>query len=191
YRVSHVAWKICGDKNADCSIRNNCSESNNFLTTFNEYEKLKTIEVDTKFCGWLQCELSSKQSHDLCTTDDRYIVIEMNGPFPCLRVRQVKILANVGNDFIGSPESNRYMILNSRQVQTTYCESETLRVFGKLLSNDQSFNNNENNNNGKKRTSLYSNNNNNNNENNLREHMVGILFSQSGKLSELQRQYWH
>ena len=27
-----------------------------------------------------------------------------------------------------------------------------------------------------------------NNENDLREHMVGILFSQSGKLSELQKQ---
>ncbi|KAH7646731.1 e3 ubiquitin-protein ligase-like protein [Dermatophagoides farinae] len=201
YRISHISWKICGDnKIADSAImlRNNCPESNNFLNaTINEYEKLKTIEVDSKFCGWLQCELSAEQSYDLFNAnDDRYILIEMNGPFPCLRVRQIKMLATIDtNDSLNQlPESNRFMILNSRQVQTTYCELETLRVFrlltsqvfGKLLSNDQSFNNNENNNNNNdktKRTSLYS-----NNENNLREHMVGILFSQSGKLSELQRQ---
>nr|XP_027195486.1 E3 ubiquitin-protein ligase MYCBP2-like [Dermatophagoides pteronyssinus] len=200
YRISHISWKICGDKISDCSssssfIRNNCPESKNFLTKFNEYEKLRTIEVDTKFCGWLHCELSSKQSLDLCTTNDHYILIEMTGPFPCLRVRQVKILANdIDGSSFESSLSNRFMILNSKQVQIAHCESETLRVFrlltsqvfGKLLSSNdcQSLNNENNHNlNGKKRTSLYS-----NNDNNLREHMVGILFSQSGKLSELQRQ---
>lgn len=178
YKISRISLKICSD-NKDTLDKN--SDFNNKYLTSNNTIKVKTVDVNGKFFGWIQIEFNSEHNNELIN-NDKYLQVELNGPFEYLRVRQIKLLSCEKN----KPEQNKpFNALNYHQIQTSSCETETLRVFrlltsqvfGKLLSNNLS-------NMESKRLSIYQN----KNEIDLREHMVGILFSQYGKLTELQKQ---
>lgn len=155
---------------------------------------IKSYDVNSKTGSWVSANVS----------DESYIHfrIELKGA-ETLRVRQIKLL--------GIPTNNDEMLLkpniklfNSTQIQHRNCEAETLRVFrlltsqvfGKLILGNENENdidhdaNNEAANirsaetNGaldSNGTSMLA------DSLDLREHMVGILFSRS-KLSHLQKQ---
>lgn len=155
---------------------------------------IKSYDINLKTGLWLSTRIS----------DDAFIHfrIELKGS-ETLRVRQVKLLGVPigGGEFAGGLKSCPKQI-NTYQIQHRNCESETLRVFrlltaqvfGKLiLGNDQEIESNragatpanvrsagaaalESNATSMLADSL-----------DLREHMVGILFSRS-KLSHLQKQ---
>lgn len=171
-----------------------------------KFEKIKDFDLKNHSCGWIQCELTSQQSDEICLLD-RQLKIEINGLSNPVRIRQVKLLS-ISNYFdqfalselcsrlTSNKYPNSYPRLNTSSnfipIQISNCEAETLQVFrlltsqvfGKLLSNESStLSNNEN------RLSFYQNTENlNSNENDLKQHMVGILFSHCGRLSELQIQ---
>jgi len=211
HKVNQVSFKIMMERNDAlkyCSDIFNVNMYANSNSSEIEYEKVNTFEVDSKFCGWLHCELDQQQSDEIVSSF-KFLRIELTGPNQSVRVRQVKVLsiANCFNQLIGSEGTNYFSncvsehrkllsTADSLQIQISNCEAETLRVFrlltsqvfGKLLANESIAGNNYG---SEKRSSFYQNSNSNvnlNNENDLREHMVRILFSQSGKLSELQKQ---
>lgn len=157
---------------------------------------MKSFDVNSKTGSWISTNVS----------DESFIHfrIELKGA-ETLRVRQIKLLGiPISSDEV-IPKGNT-KLLNASQIQHRNCESETLRVFrlltaqvfGKLIlgsENDRELDdtNNEDGNS----TNLRSIGTNGALESNttsmladsldLREHMVGILFSRS-KLSHLQKQ---
>ncbi|RWS30275.1 E3 ubiquitin-protein ligase MYCBP2-like isoform X6, partial [Leptotrombidium deliense] len=146
--------------------------------------KLETVVVDNRFAGWLNWSLSQQENV-------KTVRIEMKGPDNTLRLRQVKILGLLDSKIgeLVKPVSQY------NNIQQLNCESETLRVFrlltsqvfGKLISGNESdsmdgakFDQNQ--------EQLIENNCANGDGTDLREHMVGILFSRSSKLTYLQKQ---
>lgn len=124
---------------------------------------------------------------DFLGGNDQIIRIELKGPDNSVRVRQIRVLGSIYGDSLQI--ENQY---NACMLQQKNCEIETLRVFrlitsqvfGKLLQGEDGQNLN-----GHDNTSTMNNDNGDTNEesNDLREHMVGILFSRS-KLTHLQKQ---
>lgn len=112
----------------------------------------------------------------------------MKGPDNSVRVRQLRILGNIDGESLKIGKQYAASMLQQKN-----CEIETLRVFrlitsqvfGKLLQGEDG----QNSNNGEENASNLATENVNPNEesNDLREHMVGILFSRS-KLTHLQKQ---
>ncbi|XP_070133334.1 E3 ubiquitin-protein ligase highwire [Drosophila bipectinata] len=164
---------------------------------------LKSVDVDPKACSWI----SAKISDDTCT----HFRLELHGPENTLRVRQIKLLGMpTGSGASGVPEEDHkhhaghhhhqqphLRLSHAARIQQQICEAETLRVFrlitgqvfGKLISNVGSdlvppdsaglvppSSAGATNSSSLLADSL-----------DLREHMVGILFSRS-KLSHLQKQ---
>ncbi|RWS17339.1 E3 ubiquitin-protein ligase MYCBP2-like isoform X4 [Dinothrombium tinctorium] len=145
--------------------------------------KLETIAIDNRFAGWLNWPLPHLENTNM-------IRIEMKGPDNTLRLRQVKILgfaeARIG-ECIKS-------LSNYAHIQQLNCESETLRVFrlltsqvfGKLISGSENDSGD-----GAKfeqNGDIGENGPSSGDGTDLREHMVGILFSRSSKLTNLQKQ---
>lgn len=152
---------------------------------------IKSVDVDATSGIWISAAIRD-ESHT-------HIRIELRGPESTLRVRQIKLygVAALGG---GGGEENHaarqnQKLTNAFQIQQRNCEAETLRVFrlitaqvfGKLiLGADHALHNEQ-----FERqaaagletstTSLLA------DSLDLREHMVGILFSRS-KLSHLQKQ---
>lgn len=139
-----------------------------------ELTKVHQVDVEARYVGWLSCQFSRPHI--------RVIQLEMKGPDHSLRVRQIKILGEMEGQEICVPVKK-----SAVDMQQENCESETLRVFrmltsqvfGKLITPDGVA--------GKMKfvegaglDSL-------DGDHDLKEHMVGILFSRS-KLSHLQRQ---
>lgn len=170
---------------------------------------IKSVDVDQKACVWI----AAKISDETCT----HFRLELHGPENTLRVRQIKLLGlpasfQQGVSVAGDEQSQSHSQLqpsmpapilaepsrtanlrlaNAARIQQQICEAETLRVFrlitgqvfGKLISNvsdaattavGPALDN-------PSGSSLLA------DSLDLREHMVGILFSRS-KLSHLQKQ---
>ncbi|XP_041054897.1 E3 ubiquitin-protein ligase MYCBP2 isoform X1 [Carcharodon carcharias] len=143
-----------------------------------DLSRIKQTDMDSRHMGWVTSELPGGDNH--------IIKIELKGPENTLRVRQVKIL--------GWKESESIKIggqISASVAQQKNCEAETLRVFrlitsqvfGKLICGDAEptpeqedktiLSSPE----GEEKAS----------DADLKEHMVGIIFSRS-KLTNLQKQ---
>ncbi|ESO93791.1 hypothetical protein LOTGIDRAFT_205644 [Lottia gigantea] len=128
-----------------------------------DIHKLKSVDLESRHIGWICCSIPD--------SNYRHIQLELKGPDQSLRVRQVKILGTIEDEDINLPVKK-----NALDLQQDFCEAETLRVFrnltsqvfDKLIFNDQESDAID-------------------GDNDLKEHMVGILFSRS-KFSHLQKQ---
>ncbi|XP_041438375.1 E3 ubiquitin-protein ligase MYCBP2 isoform X5 [Xenopus laevis] len=141
--------------------------------------RIKQADLDTRHIGWVTSELPGVDNH--------IIKIELKGPENTLRVRQVKVLGWKDGEAIKIPGQ-----ISASVAQQRNCESETLRVFrlitsqvfGKLISGDAEptpeqeekalLSSPE----GEEKAPS---------DADLKEHMVGIIFSRS-KLTNLQKQ---
>nr|CAD7199865.1 unnamed protein product [Timema douglasi] len=131
-----------------------------------ELYKLRHMEVENKSTGWVSCPI----------LDARHSVVrlELKGPDNSLRLRQVRVLGEVDGESVRLTRQH-----SATTIQQRNCETETLRVFrlitsqvfGKLILGEQTLPENTE---GEE-------------SNDLKEHMVGILFSRS-KLTHLQKQ---
>ena len=136
---------------------------------------LKSTDVENRFAGWVTCFLN-----DGCSDVVR---IELKGPDNTVRLRQVKVIGKSNDVQSPSPPEKG----ESHKIQQSNCETETLRVFrlitrqvfGKLLETDTDLD-----------IPGLDTLDTNTSETDLKEHMVGILFSRS-KLSHLQKQVLH
>ncbi|KTG07068.1 hypothetical protein cypCar_00011584, partial [Cyprinus carpio] len=141
--------------------------------------RIKQIDLDSRHMGWVTSELPGGDHH--------VIKIELKGPENTLRVRQVKVL--------GWKEGESIKIagqISASVTQQKNCEAETLRVFrlitsqvfGKLICSDaeptpeQEEKNLLSSPEGEDKAPS---------DADLKEHMVGIIFSRS-KLTNLQKQ---
>ncbi|KAL7297667.1 hypothetical protein TKK_0009333 [Trichogramma kaykai] len=141
-----------------------------------EIVKLKTVEIESRSTGWVNCPIVNPRH--------AVVSLELKGPDNSLRVRQIRILGEIEGETLKIGKQ-----LNATTIQQKNCEAETLKVFrsitsqvfGKLIQGEQP--------NQSQNSSIPSDSNNEELEesNELREHMVGILFSRS-KLTHLQKQ---
>ncbi|XP_060534839.1 E3 ubiquitin-protein ligase MYCBP2 isoform X2 [Cylas formicarius] len=167
-----------------CVHVDNCRDLGNKVSTISFYAgqntdelaKLRTIEVETKLLGgWINCPVTE--------TGDSIIRLELKGPDNSVRVRQLRVLGRVEGEPLKVGK-----LYSAATIQQRNCEAETLRVFrlitsqvfGKLIQGETQ--------NGENLVTSTSDNGEPVEESNdLREHMVGILFSRS-KLTHLQKQ---
>nr|XP_022909947.1 E3 ubiquitin-protein ligase MYCBP2 isoform X2 [Onthophagus taurus] len=143
-----------------------------------DFHKLKAVDVDMSLVGsWITCSIP--------VSDHSVIKIELKGVDNTVRLRQICVLGEIDSEPIKIGKQ-----YSATTIQQRNCEAETLRVFrlitsqvfGKLILGDQDQNNPDS---GSVSASesldpLEE-------SNDLREHMVGILFSRS-KLTHLQKQ---
>eukprot|EP00058_Branchiostoma_floridae_P002865 XP_002588353.1 hypothetical protein BRAFLDRAFT_81492 [Branchiostoma floridae] len=138
-----------------------------------DLSKIRVVELEPRHVGWVHCHLPGPYC--------RVIKVELKGPDNSLRVRQIKVLGeDVGKAIV---EANQ---LAPVVIQQKNCEAETLRVFrlltkqvfGKLISSEDRLVEPD----SKEASEAEE-----KGESDLREHMVGILFSRS-KLTNLQKQ---
>ncbi|XP_069130438.1 LOW QUALITY PROTEIN: E3 ubiquitin-protein ligase MYCBP2-like [Argopecten irradians] len=142
--------------------------------TTEEMKKLQQFDIEARQSGWISCHIPETQC--------RSIQLELKGPDHSLRVRQIKVLGDLEGENSSIPAKK-----SAQDLQQDSCEAETLKVFrlltsqvfGKLVNDkfvaekvDHGLISGD---------SL-------DGDHNLKEHMVGILFSRSGKLSHLQKQ---
>ncbi|KAK7153725.1 hypothetical protein R3I94_007181 [Phoxinus phoxinus] len=141
--------------------------------------RIKQIDLDSRHMGWVTSELPGGDHH--------VIKIELKGPENTLRVRQVKVLGWKEGDSIKIAGQ-----ISASVAQQKNCEAETLRVFrlitsqvfGKLICGDaeptpeQEEKNLLSSPEGEDKAPS---------DADLKEHMVGIIFSRS-KLTNLQKQ---
>ncbi|CAH1132864.1 unnamed protein product [Ceutorhynchus assimilis] len=166
-----------------CVHVDNCRDLGNKIATITFYSgqntdelvKLRTVEVETRLLGgWVNCPITEPL--------DNVIRLELKGPDNSVRLRQIRILGKVEGEILKVGK-----LYSAGTIQQRNCESETLRVFrlitaqvfGKLIQGE--FLNNENNLSPSEAMEPLE------ESNDLREHMVGILFSRS-KLTHLQKQ---
>ncbi|KAM4795152.1 LOW QUALITY PROTEIN: E3 ubiquitin-protein ligase MYCBP2 [Rhinophrynus dorsalis] len=141
--------------------------------------RIKQVDLDSRHIGWVTSELPGGDNH--------IIKIELKGPENTLRVRQVKVLGWKDGETIKIAGQ-----ISASVAQQRNCEAETLRVFrlitsqvfGKLISGDAEptpeqeekalLSSPE----GEEKAPS---------DADLKEHMVGIIFSRS-KLTNLQKQ---
>ncbi|XP_071483043.1 E3 ubiquitin-protein ligase MYCBP2-like [Diadema antillarum] len=143
--------------------------------------KIQVSNLDVRHTGWVTCDLSG------CPEGSRVIRVELKGPDSHLRIRQVKVLGeNKGETLsVGSQPS-------AMNLQQQNCVGETLRVFrlltsqvfGRLLSDEEPVNKDAQ---AMKPGDMQTPDDEETNDCDLKEHMVGILFSRQ-KLSNLQKQ---
>ncbi|XP_073976386.1 MYC binding protein highwire isoform X3 [Rhodnius prolixus] len=140
-----------------------------------ELFKLRTVEVESRATGWISCSILEK-SHSV-------IRLELKGGDNSMRIRQVRVLGRMEGESLKVGRQHAAAVIQQKNT-----EAETLRVFrlitsqvfGKLITGEQ------------EEATLV--------EcegaavsgsaegsNDLKEHMVGILFSRS-KLTHLQKQ---
>ena len=132
---------------------------------------LKTLEIENRFAGWVTCFLNEGSCD--------FVRVEMKGPDNTVRLRQVKVIGKASDVLSPNPPEKA----ESQRIQQSNCELETLRVFrlitrqvfGKLLESDSDIDLT-----GVDTWDAVS-------GTDLKEHVVGILFSRS-KLSHLQKQ---
>ncbi|KAH8041514.1 hypothetical protein HPB51_016959 [Rhipicephalus microplus] len=156
-----------------------------FGPNLEEVQKLKQMDVEGQFQGWLSCVLPECMHIGPSGSVWR---LELRGPENTLRIRQIKVLGHCPGSATHNHGECRSLCIQQRN-----CEAETLRVFrlltsqvfGKLLGGDAESPEedvpgrpigDEATSPERPETS-----------NDLKEHMVGILFSRS-KLTHLQKQ---
>ncbi|CAB1347399.1 unnamed protein product, partial [Coregonus sp. 'balchen'] len=141
--------------------------------------RTKQIDLDSRHMGWVTSELPGGDHH--------VIKVELKGPENTLRVRQVKVLGWKAGESIKIAGQ-----ISASVTQQKNCEAETLRVFrlitsqvfGKLICGDaeptpeQEEKNLLSSSEGEDKAPS---------DADLKEHMVGIIFSRS-KLTNLQKQ---
>ncbi|XP_076065953.1 MYC binding protein highwire isoform X3 [Oratosquilla oratoria] len=149
-----------------------------------ELQRIRQVDVESRFTGWVHANLDveSEQCETIST-----IVVELRGPDQSVRVRQVRIL---GED---RAENNSRLLRQHSPItiQHRACEQETLKVFrlitgqvfGRLICSMDASDGSE----GERAARLLESSEDQDRNNDLREHMVGILFSRS-KLTHLQKQ---
>ncbi|KRT81356.1 hypothetical protein AMK59_5684, partial [Oryctes borbonicus] len=174
-----------------CVHIDNCRDLANKISTITffsgpnseELVKLRTVEVETRLLGgWVNCPIQGPQ--------DSIIRLEMKGPDNSVRIRQIRVLGEIDGESL--KVGKQY---NATTIQQRNCESETLRVFrlitsqvfGKLVLVDPDSQNVNMNNLDSGSVSASESLEPLEESNDLREHMVGILFSRS-KLTHLQKQ---
>nr|XP_034971957.1 E3 ubiquitin-protein ligase MYCBP2 isoform X11 [Zootoca vivipara] len=155
-----------------------------FLTgkTVEDLCRIKQVDLDSRHIGWVTSELPGGDNH--------IIKIELKGPENTLRVRQVKVLGWKDGESIKIAGQ-----ISASVAQQRNCEAETLRVFrlitsqvfGKLISGDAEPTPEQ-----EEKALLSSPEgeekvHNATSDADLKEHMVGIIFSRS-KLTNLQKQ---
>ncbi|KAL3283868.1 hypothetical protein HHI36_018037 [Cryptolaemus montrouzieri] len=171
-----------------CVHVDNCRDLGNKVSNITFYSgpnsdelvKLRSVEVETRLLGsWVNCPISE--------SNDNVMKIELKGPDNSVRVRQIRLLGIVDSESLRVGKQ-----YNSHTIQQRNCEAETLRVFrlitsqvfGKLIQGEEGQHQNGSDNAGVAGSEsidpLEE-------SNDLREHMVGILFSRS-KLTHLQKQ---
>ncbi|XP_076287336.1 MYC binding protein highwire isoform X6 [Lasioglossum baleicum] len=138
-----------------------------------EMLKLRTVEIESRSAGWINCPVN----------DPRHVAIglELKGADNSLRVRQIRILGEIEGESLKVGKQ-----LSAQRIQQRNCEAETLKVFrlitsqvfGKLIQGDQQQQQME---------ATEGANEDVEDSNDLREHMVGILFSRNN-LTHLQKQ---
>ena len=136
----------------------------------------KQVDVESRFAGWINCFLDANPEHAV-------VKIELKGPDNTLRVRQVKALGGGLGPFERDLNNAAAAPVT---IQQRNCEAETLRVFrlitgqvfGRLLEESSHHESNEDESPPSAAASAAS---------DLKEHVVGILFSRS-KLTHLQKQ---
>lgn len=146
-----------------------------------ELVKIRTVEVESRLLGgWVNCPIVE--------TNDSVIRLELKGPDNSVRVRQIRVLGEIEGESLKIGKQYSAFTIQQRN-----CEAETLRVFrlitsqvfGKLILTEQDGHNLSNLDSvsvsGSESMEPVEEN------NDLREHMVGILFSRS-KLTHLQKQ---
>ncbi|XP_056648043.1 E3 ubiquitin-protein ligase MYCBP2 isoform X1 [Diorhabda sublineata] len=173
-----------------CIHIDNCRDLGNKISLITFYSgqhtdeliKLRTVEVETRLLGgWVSCPLTDYTNN--------VVKLELKGPDNSVRVRQIQVLGNVEGESL--KVGKQY---TSSTLQQKYCEAETLRVFrlitsqvfGKLLQGEDGQSmicGDSNSGSGSLSESADPN----EESNDLREHVVGILFSRS-KLTHLQKQ---
>ncbi|XP_063160577.1 E3 ubiquitin-protein ligase MYCBP2 isoform X3 [Candoia aspera] len=144
--------------------------------------RIKQVDLDSRHIGWVTSELPGGDNHIL--------KIELKGPENTLRVRQVKVLGWKDGESIKIAGQ-----ISASVAQQRSCEAETLRVFrlitsqvfGKLISGDAEPTPEQ-----EEKALLSSPEgeekvHNATSDADLKEHMVGIIFSRS-KLTNLQKQ---
>uniref|UniRef100_H3A1N3 RCR-type E3 ubiquitin transferase n=1 Tax=Latimeria chalumnae TaxID=7897 RepID=H3A1N3_LATCH len=160
-----------------------------FLTgkTVEELCRIKQMDLDSRHIGWVTCEVPGGESH--------VIKIELKGPENTLRVRQVKVLGWKDGESIKIAGQ-----IAASVAQQKNCEAETLRVFrlitsqvfGKLMSNGLPIHallliDNAGAHPGPESLKAADRSIRAPSDADLKEHMVGIIFSRS-KLTNLQKQ---
>ncbi|KAF7271207.1 hypothetical protein GWI33_015889 [Rhynchophorus ferrugineus] len=171
-----------------CVHVDNCRDLGNKISTItfysgqntDELSKLRTVEVETRLLGgWVNCPIME--------SSDNVIRLELKGPDNSVRLRQIRILGKIDGEVLKVGK-----LYSAGTIQQRNCESETLRVFrlitaqvfGKLLQGEDSHNISGNADaplSGSDSIEPLE------ESNDLREHMVGILFSRS-KMTHLQKQ---
>ncbi|XP_050301011.1 E3 ubiquitin-protein ligase MYCBP2 isoform X2 [Anthonomus grandis grandis] len=170
-----------------CVHVDNCRDLVNKISTItfysgqntDELSKLRTVEVETRLLGgWVNCPITEPS--------DNVVRLELKGPDNSVRLRQIRILGHVEGEHLKIGK-----LYSASTIQQRSCEAETLRVFrlitaqvfGKLIKGEETHNslNNENTLSPCESMEPLE------ESNDLREHMVGILFSRS-KLTHLQKQ---
>ncbi|XP_066562691.1 E3 ubiquitin-protein ligase MYCBP2 isoform X4 [Amia ocellicauda] len=141
--------------------------------------RIKQVDLDSRHIGWVTSELPGCDNH--------IIKIELKGPENTLRVRQVKVLGWKDGESIKIAGQ-----ISASVAQQKNCEAETLRVFrlitsqvfGKLICGDAEPTPEQ-----EEKTLLSSPEGEDKapSDADLKEHMVGIIFSRS-KLTNLQKQ---
>ncbi|EFN81009.1 Probable E3 ubiquitin-protein ligase MYCBP2 [Harpegnathos saltator] len=137
-----------------------------------EMIKLRSVEIESRSAGWINCPI----------TDQRHVVVsmELKGPDNSLRVRQIRVLGEIEGESLKVGKQ-----LSAQTIQQRNCEAETLKVFrlitsqvfGKLIQGEKQ----------QQTEPTDGANEDVEDSNDLREHMVGILFSRSN-LTHLQKQ---
>ncbi|XP_013400127.1 E3 ubiquitin-protein ligase MYCBP2 [Lingula anatina] len=138
-----------------------------------DLKKLKQTDLEPRFTGWVSCPV----------TDTGYTLakLELKGPDNTLRVRQVKVLGEIDGESCVVPGQKCAYLM-----QLKNCEMETLKVFrlltaqvfGRLISDEAPLEEQKKDEVDKGMSEW---------DTDLKEHMVGILFSRS-KLTHLQKQ---
>ncbi|CAI9731993.1 E3 ubiquitin-protein ligase MYCBP2-like [Octopus vulgaris] len=144
-----------------------------------EMNKIRQVEIEARHVGWVNCYLPDQKC--------RYMKLEMKGPDNSLRLRQIKVLGE-----IEGCDCRINNMKNPLKMQQDNCEAETLKVFrlltsqvfGRLITDDCTEDKVEE----KKVSEVDGGESGTARDNDLKEHMLGILFSRGSKLSHLQKQ---
>ncbi|XP_035827428.1 E3 ubiquitin-protein ligase MYCBP2 isoform X3 [Aplysia californica] len=145
-----------------------------------DLKKVKHVEVDVLHSGWIRCPVPGSAFSPL-----RHMTVELKGSDQSLRLRQVKILGLVDDE-----DTTVEVKKGAVQIQQDNCEGETLKVFriltsqvfGKLVTSPEESESEEDKKEDKDKDKDKA-----DGDNDLKEHMVSILFSRS-KLSHMQKQ---
>ncbi|KAK2163193.1 hypothetical protein LSH36_84g08056 [Paralvinella palmiformis] len=151
-----------------------------------ELPLLKQFDLEVRHSGWVCCSVSSKPM--------TIFKLEMKGPDNTLRVRQIKMLGGIKGASLAVGKQQTPLVMQQKA-----CEAETLKVFrlltsevfGKLISDGSDTPDDRDKSVQMAASaggpSVASDVEQNDGELDLKEHMVGILFSRS-KLTHLQKQ---